>query len=69
MWKQSNRTNTEEQIRLLRGRLDTAICSASITQEETNMIKEDLNQAYLEEEIFWKQKKQNYVAKGRRSEY
>ena len=56
VWKRSNRTNAEERIRLLRGRLDTAIFFASITQEETNMIKEDLNQAYLEEKIFWKQK-------------
>ena len=56
VWKRSNKNNAEEQIKVLRGRLDKALCSATSSQTETNMLKEELDKAYIEEEIFWKQK-------------
>lgn len=37
-------------------KLDTAVTSAAFSTEERNALKDDLNQAYLEEEIYWKQK-------------
>lgn len=55
-WKRLNRTKAEERINLLRGRLDRAITSATMTTQDINLIREDLNQAYLEEEVYWKQK-------------
>ncbi|KAF8092597.1 hypothetical protein N665_0410s0009, partial [Sinapis alba] len=54
IWKRHNRHNAEERIQLLRGRLDKAICSPSTTIQEVDMLKDDLNQAYIDEEIFWK---------------
>lgn len=55
-WKRLNRTNEEEKIGILRSKLDKAFISADITTEERNTIKDDFHQAYLEEEIYWKQK-------------
>ncbi|KAF3497270.1 hypothetical protein DY000_02052360 [Brassica cretica] len=43
-------------ITLLRHRLDNAICSSSASIQEKNNLKAELNTAYLEEEVFWKQK-------------
>ena len=56
VWKRNNRMNAEEKIIILRRRLDMAMTSASSSTQERNNIKEELNQAYLDEEIFWKQK-------------
>ena len=55
-WKRLHRVNAEERIQLLRGKLDRAVCSAATTAQEKNLIMEDLNQAYVEEEMYWKQK-------------
>ena len=55
IWKKHNRSNTEERIQVLRGRIDRAITTAASTHE-INTVREELNQAYIEEEIFWKQK-------------
>lgn len=55
-WKHSNINNAEEKIKVLRHRLDSALCSPSYTTADVNLIREDLDQAYMEEEIFWKQK-------------
>ena len=56
VWKRHNRSNAEEKIGFLRRRLDQAMVSDTRTQQERAELKEELNQAYLEEEIFWKQK-------------
>lgn len=56
LWKRSNRCNTVEKIQILRKRLDIATTSNAVSLQDTNTIKEELNQAYLEEEFFWKQK-------------
>lgn len=56
VWKRHNRSNTEELIHTLRGRLDQAIVSNSATTQDVAVLKDELNQAYLEEEIFWKQR-------------
>ncbi|XP_009124577.2 uncharacterized protein LOC103849567 [Brassica rapa] len=55
-WKRLNRNNAEERISSLRNKLDNAVTSTAFSTEERNAIKDDLNQAYLEEEIYWKQK-------------
>lgn len=36
--------------------MDNAICSSSASLQEKNNLKQELNSAYLEEEVFWKQK-------------
>ena len=56
LWKKHNRNNTEEKISSLRSKLDKAMVDQTVTAQERRGIKEDLNQAYLEEEIYWKQK-------------
>ena len=55
-WKRLNKNNAEERISFLRNKLDNAVTSTSFSTEERNAIKDDLHQAYLEEEIYWKQK-------------
>lgn len=54
--KRHSRINAEEQIQTLRGSLDKAICSTTATTQVINTLKDELNQGYLEEEIFWKQR-------------
>ncbi|XP_056847457.1 uncharacterized protein LOC108816806 [Raphanus sativus] len=56
VWKQHNRNNAAEKIELFRRQLDQAVVSPSSTTQEQNEIKNNLQQAYLEEEIYWKQK-------------
>ena len=48
--------NAEERIGFLRSKLDKAFISNDFSTAEKNAIKDDLNQAYLEDEIYWKQK-------------
>lgn len=55
-WKRQNRSNSEDKIRILRARLDQAVTSATVSQERKTEIREELNQAYKDEEIYWKQK-------------
>ena len=55
-WKKLNRNNTEERIGILRSKLDKAFISSAFSTEEKNVIKDDLHQAYSEEEIYWKKK-------------
>ena len=56
IWKRQNKTNAAEKIESLRRQLDQAVVTASVTKQEKNEIKDQLHQAYLEEEIYWKQK-------------
>lgn len=56
VWQKNNRMNAEERISILRRKLGNAMTSLGVTTRERNVIKEDLNQAYLDEEIYWKQK-------------
>ena len=55
-WKRSNRVNSSDKINLLRSRLDMAITTGSLSLLARTELKKELNEAYLEEEIFWKQK-------------
>ena len=55
-WKRHNKSNAAERILVLRNKLDKATVSNMISLQEKTKIREELNQAYLEEEIFWKQK-------------
>lgn len=68
IWKRHNRNNAEERITMLRGQLDKAVISTAISQERRNEIKEELNKAYLDEEIYWKQKSRvNWLRSGDRN--
>lgn len=55
-WKRTNICNFRENINFLRGRLNQAIIRNSAMLHERRKIKEDLDQAYIEEEVFWQQK-------------
>lgn len=68
IWKRHNRNNAEERITMLRGQLDKAVTSTAISQERRNEIIEELNKAYLDEEIYWKQKSRvNWLRSGDRN--
>ncbi|CAA7047581.1 unnamed protein product [Microthlaspi erraticum] len=58
-WKRNNRTNAKERIMILRYRLDKAMSSQRSSNGERTKLREELNQAYAEEEMFWKQKSRN----------
>lgn len=55
-WKKTNRNNAEEKIGLLRGRLDRAMTSVRATLQERIALRQELNEAYQEEEVYWKHK-------------
>ncbi|CAA7045232.1 unnamed protein product [Microthlaspi erraticum] len=59
IWKKKNRCNSHERITLLRHQLDKAMRSSLSSTQERNRLREELNQAYKEEEIFLKQKSCN----------
>lgn len=52
IWKRQNKTNAAEKIEILRRQLDQAVVTANVTTQEQNEIKDQLHQAYLEEEIY-----------------
>lgn len=56
LWKKRHRLNAEERIKLIRFRLDRAISTGSSTPEMRAKLKQELNQANIDEEIFWKLK-------------
>lgn len=58
-WKREHRMNAEERINLIRHKLDKAIATGNSTVNERNILRRDLNQAYLDEEIYWKTKSRN----------
>ena len=67
-WKRQNRNNAEEKIGALWASLDKAVNSAVVTQQRRTEIREELNQAYLEEEEYWKQKSRiNWLRSGDRN--
>ncbi|WZY87251.1 hypothetical protein YC2023_033635 [Brassica napus] len=55
-WKRHNQNNAEEIIGTLRAMLDKAVTSIAISQERKTELKDELNQAYIDEDIYWKQK-------------
>lgn len=55
-WKRHNQNNAEEIIGTLKAMLDKAVTSIAISQERKTELKDELNQAYIDEEIYWKQK-------------
>lgn len=55
-WKRNNRSNAQECISILRAKLDKAVSDNNATQQEKTHLKEELDQAYIDEEVFWKQK-------------
>lgn len=56
LWKRSNRHNAGDNIHRLRSQLDRAITTPGVPTQDINGIREELDQAYMEEEIFWKQR-------------
>lgn len=71
MWKKEHRINAEERIASLRYILDKAISSGISTSAERNRLKTQLNQAYIDEETFWKEKsrKVGYFEGDRNTKY
>ena len=67
-WKRNHKTNAEDRIRILRYQLDRAASSGSLTTAERYRLKRELNQAYIDEELFWKLKSGNtWVHEGDRN--
>lgn len=58
-WKQRHRSNASERIKIIRWHLNKAIATGNSTPSERAQLKRDLNQAYLDEEIYWKLKSRN----------
>ena len=58
----------EEKIGMLRALLDQAVTSTTTSQERRSEIIHELNQAYIDEEIYWKQKSRiNWLRSGDRN--
>jgi len=58
-WKRNHKTNAEERIRDIRYRLDKAVSEGTSTPREIHNLKSELNQAYIDEEMFWKLRSRN----------
>lgn len=58
-WKRHNRLNASVQIGLLKTKLNQTLTNGNITTQEIDRIIIDLNQAYKDEEHFWKMKSRN----------
>ena len=58
-WKRNNRGNAEARIKSLRSQLDRAIATGTSSTRAISNLRSELNQAYLEEESFWKSKSRN----------
>ena len=58
-WKKTHRLNAEEKIRLIRHRLDQAIATGNATTDDIRLLRRELNEAYIDEETFWKAKSRN----------
>lgn len=60
-----HRINAEEKISIIRYQLDQAISNGTSTIAERSKLKQELHQAYIDEEIFCKQKSRNLWLKER----
>jgi len=58
-WKRQHKTNAEDQIWILRYKLDKASSCGTTALAEIQKLKKNLNQAYIDEEMFWKHKSRN----------
>lgn len=58
-WKRNNRVNAEKRIKLLRVQLDKVIATGNTSTRNIGMLRRDLNQAYIDEEMYWKLKSRN----------
>lgn len=59
IWERKNISNSEERIKILRPQLDNAIATGSVPINEIAKMRRELNQAYAEEEMYWKIKSRN----------
>lgn len=67
-WKRQNRNSAEERTGTLRAMQDKAITSADVSQQRRTEIREELNQVYMDEEVYWKQKSRiNWLCSGDRN--
>jgi len=58
-WKRQNRLNASVRIAILKKELDQALTHGTRSTQEIQEIRNELNQAYREEEHFWKIKSRN----------
>lgn len=58
-WKRKNRLNASVKIGLLRTELDQALTNGNYSTQELDRTRRELNQAYRDEEVFWKMKSRN----------
>lgn len=58
-WKRRNRLNAEEKIAHIRHKLDRIISSGQGSLIERDRLRRELNEAYIDEELFWKNKSRN----------
>ena len=59
LWKKRYKANSAEQIQCLKFRIDAAERNRSIPISEVKQLRSNLNQAYRDEELFWKLKSRN----------
>ena len=58
-WKRRNRTNSAEQIEVLKRRLDYALSNTGFTTQDIHCIRQELSKAYHDEDTFWRLKSRN----------
>jgi len=59
-WKRSNKTNSETRIKSIKAQLDWAIATGNTSTHDIATLRRNLNEAYLEEETYWKLKSRNH---------
>lgn len=71
VWKRRHILNSEERIKILRFQLDKAIATSNSSTREIANLRRDLNEAYVEEEMYWKTKSGNFwlMAGDRNTKY
>lgn len=58
-WKRMRKTNSAEQIQVLKQSLDAAERDHSVPQYKVHQLRHELNKAYKAEETYWKLKSRN----------
>jgi len=59
LWKRRHRTNLAEQVEVLKRRLDFALSNDDFTTQDIHHIRQDLSQAYHDEDTYWRLKSRN----------
>lgn len=68
LWKKGHRINAKEKINTIRTRLNNAFSTGLSSPNDRQQLKRELNQAYIDEELFWKHKSRNtWIKEGDRN--